>query len=342
MFDAKKIKQDFPIFENYKRETGADFVYLDSAASSQTPKQVVEVMDDYYFKYRSNIHRSQYPVGEKATNKYEEARGIVAKFIKADEKEVIFTAGATASSNMLIYSLGQMIDWKDGDEVVTSIFEHHSNLVPLQELAKRRMLKFKHFGMTKDFDFDYDSLQTLITDKTKIVSMTLASNVLGTINDARRIADIAHKHGAVVIVDATKAAGHMKIDVKELDCDFLFFSGHKVCGPTGIGILYGKKEFLEKMDPSFFGGGMVEDVDMENTTYNTVPARFEPGTPNIAGAIGLAEAIKYLESLEIENIQKHTQELTAYAIEKAWDIKPSRKVDVRGFDQGVTLEDLGL
>lgn len=316
MFDTEKIKQNFPIFENYKNETGGKLVFLDSAASSQTPKQVVQAMDDYYFKYRSNIHRSSYNIGETATNRYEEGRAVLSRFMNAETNEVIFTGGATASSNMVIYALEETLELRAGDEVVTTVFEHHSNLLPLQELARRKSLIFKHFNMNSDFRLDYSSLNTIISDKTKIVSVTLASNVLGTINDVRKITDEAHKHGAVVIVDASKAVGHMKIDVKALDCDFLFFSGHKMCGPTGIGVLFGKMKLLENMPTSAFGGGTVDEVSMDEAKYNDVPFRFEAGTPNIAGVIGLSEAVKYLENIGIDNIQKHTQGLVSYAINK--------------------------
>ncbi len=316
MFDAKKIKEDFPIFENYKRENGANFVYLDSAASSQTPRQVVEAMNDYYFKYRSNVHRSAYKIGEEATERYENAREITARFINAETNEVVFTGGATAGSNMLIYALEKMIDWQAGDEVVTTILEHHSNLLPLQEMAKRKGLKFRHFEMTSDFSIDYSNLGDLINERTKIVSVTLASNVTGAITDVKKIAETAHKYGALVVVDATKAIGHMPVDVKAIDCDFLFFSGHKMCGPTGIGVLYGKYEILNKMSASSFGGGTVEEVTIEEAKYSDAPFRFEAGTPNIAGAIGLAEAVRYLNNFKIENIKKHAEELVEYAIKK--------------------------
>ncbi len=316
MFDSANIKKDFPIFENYKRENGASLSYLDSAASSQTPKQVVEAMDDYYFKYRSNIHRSLYKIGEKATGKYEEARDAVARFINALPEEIVFTGGATASSNMLVYALEKELDLKEGDEIVTTVAEHHSNLVPLQELARRAKLSLKHIGMDKNSRLDVDSLPKIITPKTKIVSVTLASNVTGEIIDARRVADLAHKAGALVILDATKAVGHTTVDAKALDCDFLFFSGHKMLGPTGIGVLYGKRELLEKMEPSFFGGGMIESADLKEARFLPLPSRFEPGTPNIAGAIGLAEAARYIEKIGLSEIKKHSEKLVSYAIEK--------------------------
>lgn len=316
MLDIKNIKEDFPIFENYKKETGHDLVYLDTAASSQTPRAVVEAMEDYYFKYRSNIHRGGYKLGEEATNNYENARINIAQFIGADSSEIIFTGGATVSSNMLIYALESTIDWKKGDSITTTIAEHHSNLVPLQELSKRKKVALKYFNITDDFRLNLSNIDEIIDKNTRLVSIALVSNVLGTVHDVSPIVKRAHSVGALVVLDATKAVGHINVDVRKLDCDFLFFSGHKMCGPTGIGVLYGKKELLEKMNPSFFGGGIVEHVTMEEAMYAHSPSRFESGTPNIAGAIGLSEAVKYIESIGIKNIEEHSQELVDYAIRK--------------------------
>lgn len=337
MIDVKKIKEDFPIFENYKKDTGHELVYLDNAASSQTPRQTVEAMDDYYFKHRSNIHRGGYKLGEDATNSYENARVNIARFIGADSSEVIFTGGATVSSNMLVYALEATIDWKKGDSITTTIAEHHSNLVPLQELARRKKVGLKYFNITDDFRLDLSNLDKIIDKKTKIVSLALVSNVLGTVHEVSSIINRARSVGAYVILDATKAVGHIPVDVKQLDCDFLFFSGHKMCGPTGIGILYGKKEILEKMNPSFFGGGIVEHVTMEEAMYAHSPSRFEPGTPNIAGAIGLSRAVDYLEAIGIKNIEKHSQDLVDYAIRKlclvpgvklVCELEPKRNVGI--------------
>lgn len=317
MFDVKKIKENFPIFENYKRETGGELVFLDSAASSQTPKQVVEAMDDYYFKYRSNVHRSDYKIGEEATSQYEKARNTVADFINADKEEIIFTGGATSSSNILTYAIESMLSWGPEDNVVTSIAEHHSNLVPLQELARRNKIKLRHFDIGNEFRLDLSNIDKLIDKNTRLVSIALVSNVLGTIHEIDSIVKKVREVGALLVLDATKAVGHMKIDVKEIDCDFLYFSGHKMCGPTGIGVLYGKKDILEKMPPSFFGGGMVEHVTMEVAKYANSPTRFEPGTPNIAGAIGLSAAVDYLNSIiGMDKIRSHSQGLVAYAIKK--------------------------
>ena len=312
--DVEKIKKDFPIFSRDKDE---DFVYLDTAATSQTPDKVIEAMNDYYRTYRSNIHRGFYELGKKATHTYEGARKTTADFIGAENNEIIFTCGATISSNMLIYSIEQSFELNEGDEIVTSVMEHHANLIPLQELAKRKKLVLKHIPINEDFELDYKKAKKLITEKTKIVSVPLVSNVLGTVNDVRKITEYAHSVGALVITDATaEAVGHIPVDVKKLDTDFLFFSGHKMCGPTGTGVLYGKQKYLDEMSPGFFGGGIVDKADLQDASWTSSPTRFEPGTPNIAGIIGLEEAMKYLKNIGIESIHSHVQELVKYTIEE--------------------------
>jgi len=311
MLDTKKLKKDFPIFEHNK-----NLVYLDSAASSQTPRQVTDTLNKYYNEYRSNIHRSMYEMGETATLKYEEARSIVAKFIGAHSNEVVFTSGATMSMNMLVYSLEASLDLKEGDEIVTTVTEHHSSLVPLQQLAKRRGLVLKYINITSDFNLDYKQASEIITPKTKIVSVSFASNVLGTINDISKLTKLAHNVGSIMICDGTKAVGHTVVDVKEMDIDFLIFSGHKMCGPTGIGVLYGKSELLETLPPSIFGGGIVDEVDLQNSKWRDSPWKFEAGTPNIAGVIGFAEAVIYLESIGLEKIHGHVSDLTEYTIKE--------------------------
>jgi len=308
---SQKIKKDFPVFKHNK-----DLVYLDSAASSQTPKSVTDVVNKYYSEYRSNIHRSMYEIGETATGKYESARESVAEFIKALQDEVIFTSGATMSMNMLMYSLEQYLSLEEGSEIVTTVAEHHSSLIPLQQLAKRKKLVLKHINITSDFDFDYKQAEKLITEKTKIVSASLASNVLGTIYSIKKLAELAHNVGAIMVCDGTKAAGHIPINVKELDCDFLIFSGHKMCGPTGTGVLYGKKDILSIMPPSIFGGGIVEDVDLQTAKWKSSPWKFEAGTPNIAGSIGLGEAVNYLEDIGLNEIHKYVSGITEYAIDR--------------------------
>ena len=318
-FDVTKIKGDFPIFSEYP-----SLAYLDSAATSQTPRAVLDAMNGYYTKFRSNINRGIYPLGERATEEYEEARKKIAEFIGAKPNEVVFTSGTTAASNMLIRSIENSFNLKHGDEVVTTVLEHHSNLIPLQEFAKRQNLTLKHVSITRDFDLDYGEAERLVTTKTKIVSFTHASNVTGTITDVKRIAGIAHKVGAMVIVDAAEAVGHVPVDVKEINADFLYFSGHKMLGPTGIGVLYGKREMLENLTPSVFGGGIVENVDLASATWKGIPERFEAGTQNIAGAIGLSAAVEYIEHLGVQNIHNHVQGLTRYAIGELENIKGIR------------------
>jgi len=311
ILDTEKIKKDFPIFKS-----NPELVYLDSAATSQTPKSVTDAVDRYYREYRSNIHRSMYKIGETATEKYELARGSVADFIGADKNEVVFTSGATMSMNMLVYSLEQYLSFEEGAEIVTTVTEHHSSLIPLQQLAKRKGLVLKHINITKDFDLDYKQAEELITPKTKIISVSLAGNVLGTIHGIKKLSDLARKNKAVMICDATKAVGHIPINVKELGCDFLIFSGHKMCGPTGIGVLYGRAELLNVLQPSIFGGGIVEEVDLQEARWRSAPWKFEAGTPNIAGVIDLGEAVEYLKNIGIENIHKHISALTQYTMEE--------------------------
>lgn len=315
-FSPEKIKKDFPLFSN-----NDDVVYLDSAASSQTPQTVLDAISGYYRTYRANIHRGIYRESQEATSGYENARKKVAAFINADVKEVAFTGGATVSANMLADSLEHSDTIKEGDEIVVSIMEHHANFLPWQELAKRCGASFKTIPLAKDsFSLDYEAAKNIITPKTKIVAIVLASNVLGTINEVRQIADMAHRYNALVVCDATAAAGHIPIDVKALACDFLFFSGHKMCGPTGIGVLYGKTELLEKLPPGFFGGGIVTDVSINTASYGAAPEKFEAGTPNIAGAIGLGAACAYLSHIGVENIHAHIQDLLSDVFEKLKNI----------------------
>ncbi len=316
--NIEKIRKDF---SRYGRD---GLVYLDTAATSLTPECVIDKMNEYYRKYRANIHRGLYKTAEKATEEYEKARKLVADFIGADKDEIVFTAGATASSNMLTYALENTFEFKRDDEIVTTVMEHHASLLPLQSLAKRKKLMLKHISFTKRFELDYAEAEKLITKKTKIVSAMLASNVFGTVNDIARISKIAHDVGALMIVDATAGVGHISMNVKELDADFLYFSGHKMCGPTGVGVLYGKKEKLKKLEPGFVGGGIVEDVGTTCAEWCDIPERFEAGTQNIAGVIGLGRAVEYLDNLGIENIKKHTEDLVVYAQEKLREIEGVR------------------
>lgn len=323
MLDVRKIRKDFPIFDSYQKKYGKELVYLDSAASSQTPRQVVDAMDEYYFGYRSNVHRSPYTLGVEATKAYEHARVTVAKFIGAEKWEVVFTSGATMSANMLIAMLEQHMKLSQGDEIVSCISDHHSNFIPFQELASRTGAMFRTIPLVGT-DLDYEATEYTINPRTRIVTLPLASNVLGTVYDTGRVLKLAKEVGAVTIVDATTAVGHVPVDVRALDCDFLFFSGHKMLGPTGIGVLYGREERLTRLRPGFFGGGIIESVSEEVSVYRDIPMRFEPGTPNIAGAIGFSRAIEYIHSVGIHSITGHVAELVRYAIKKLGSIKDVR------------------
>ena len=304
------VKKDFPIFEN-----NPDLIYLDSAATTQKPKQVINAVKEFYEKYNANIHRGLYDLSEKATEKYEEAREVVAKFINASPEEIIFTSGTTDSLN----SLARVIDsltGKEKNEIVLTEMEHHSNLIPWQQLAKKKGWKLKFIKITYDLELDLEDAKNKITDKTAVLSFTHVSNSLGTINPAEEIVKIAKEKGALTIIDGAQSVPHMKTDVKKIDCDFLAFSGHKMLGPFGIGVLYGKKELLEKMEPFNFGGGMISSVSYENADWNKVPEKFEAGTTNVVGVIGLAEAVKYLEKIGMENIEEYIKNLTDYAFGK--------------------------
>ena len=307
----KDFSIDFPILKNV--------TYLDNGATSLTPECVVEAMNDYYRKFNANIHRSIHKLGEEATAAYEEAHKKVADFINADFEEIVFTKNTTESINLLAYSLTNNLN--PNDEIVISQMEHHSNFVPWQQLALKRGLKLKFIKINKEGLLDEESIKENITKKTKIVSLVHVSNVLGTINDVKEIGKITHENNALFVVDGAQSVPHMPVDVKNLDCDFLAFSGHKMLGPTGIGILYGKKELLEKMQPFLYGGEMIKEVRFENTRFNDLPWKFEAGTMNIAEAIGLSSAIDYLNKTGMENIARHGKELVKYAYEKLNEMK---------------------
>ena len=308
--DSRGIKKDFPILEN------KDIVYLDSSATTQKPIQVINAIEDYYKRYNANPHRGAYSLSIEATEEYENVRSKIAKFINARySEEIIFSKNATESLNLIAYSYG-MDNLKKDDEVVLSIMEHHSNLVPWQKVTKLTESKLNYMYINENYEISDEEIETKITDKTKIVGITHISNVLGTINDIKKIIKFAHKKGAVVVVDATQSIQHMSIDVQELDADFLVFSGHKMMAPLGIGVLYGKKELLNKMNPFLMGGDMIEYVYEQETTYAPLPNKFEAGTQNVEGVIGLGAAIDYIEKLGYESIQSIEKELLDYAMEK--------------------------
>ena len=312
--NTEKIKQDFPIFN--QKINDETLAYLDNAATSQIPKFVEEKVRDFNEKERANVHRGVHTLGLRATNQYESSRQKVANFIGANNaKDVIFTSGCTDSLNLVAASFGEQ-NIQAGDEILVSIMEHHSNLLPWQQLAKRKHAKLNFIEINSDGLLDIENLKSKISSKTKIVALTHVSNVLGTINPIKELTDLAHEKGAIVVVDGAQAVGHFPINVAELNVDFYAFSGHKMFAPTGIGVLYGKKDLLDKMPPYRLGGEMIANVTREGATLAEVPYKFEAGTSNIAGAIGLGAAIDYLQSLDFELIQKHEQELTSYVLAK--------------------------
>lgn len=317
--DIQKIRQDFPILG--EQVNGKDLIYLDTSATSQTPLKVIEAMNDYYREYNSNVHRGVHTLGTKATDAYEKARMKVRSFINAKRfEEIVYTRGTTAAINLVARSLGDLVI-QEGDEIVVNEMEHHANIVPWQELAKRKGAKLVFIPLEEDGTIALDSVKAAMSDKTKIVAITHVSNVLGTINDIKSIAEVAHEHGAYITVDGAQAVPHMKVDVQDLDVDFYAFSGHKMLGPTGIGILYGKAELLDKMEPIEYGGDMIDYVYKTEATWTDLPVKFEAGTPMIAEAVGLNAAIDYINEIGLDNIYQHEKELVQYAYDKMSEIE---------------------
>lgn len=301
------LKKDFPILEN------KNIAYLDSGATTQKPKQVIEAIKKFYETSNANPHRGAYGLSIEATEIYEGTRTKIAKFINAKHREeIIFSKNATESLNLIAYSYG-MNNLKKDDEVVISIMEHHSNLVPWQKVTKVTNSKLKYMYINENYELSDEEIENKITDRTKIVGITHISNVLGTINNVKKIIEYAHKKGAIVIVDASQSIPHMKIDVQDLDADFLVFSGHKMLAPLGVGVLYGKKELLEKMTPFIMGGDMIEYVYEQDTTFAELPNKFEAGTQNVEGVVGLGAAIDYIESIGYDKIQEIEKEVVLYA-----------------------------
>lgn len=305
--EINNIKKDFPLLEN------ENITYLDSGATTQKPIQVIKEVEEFYQKYNANPHRGAYSLSVEATEQYENTRTKIAKFINAKHREeIIFSKNATESLNLIAYSYG-LDNLKKDDEVVISIMEHHSNLVPWQKMTKQTGSKLNYMYINENYEITDEEIENKITDKTKIVGITHVSNVLGTINNVKKIIKYAHKKGAVVIVDASQSIPHMKIDVQDLDADFLVFSGHKMLAPLGIGVLYGKREILNKMTPFLMGGDMIEYVYEQETTFAPLPNKFEAGTQNVEGVIGLGAAIDYIENLGYDKIQEIEHEVISYA-----------------------------
>lgn len=354
-FDVYKLRHEFPILD--QKVNGKPLVYFDNAATNQKPLSVINSISDYYKTINSNVHRGVHSLSEKATAAYEEARAKVKEFINADSvKEIIFTKGTTEGVNLVASSFGELI-LKEGDEVIISQMEHHSNMIPWQILCEKKNAVLKYIAVNEAGELMMDEFVKMINDKVKMISVVYVSNSLGTINPVKEIIDIAHRHNIPVMLDAAQAAPHLKIDVKYLDCDFLAFSGHKVYGPTGIGILYGKEKFLENMLPYQSGGEMIKTVTYDKTVFNELPYKFEAGTPNIEGAIGLGAAVNFMNRLGLENISGYETELLDYgnknlealggirfigtAKEKASVI--SFLVDgVHPYDTGTILDQMGI
>ena len=351
----EKIRADFPILT--QKVNGHPLVYFDNAATSQKPQYVIDVINTYYQTINSNVHRGVHHLSQAATDEYEAAREAVKRFVNANSiKEINFTKGTTESLNLVAHSFGRKFIGK-GDEIIISTMEHHSNIVPWQILCEEVGATLKIIPIEESGDIDMDGFDALLSKKTKLVSISYISNALGTINPVEEIIEKAHAVGAKVLLDGAQAVPHKRVDVQALDCDFLAFSSHKMCGPTGMGILYGKEAILEEMSPYQGGGEMIKEVTFEKTTYNNLPFKFEAGTPNIAGGIALMAAIEYLEQVGWDFIEKQEKELLAYATEKLSTIEGLRFVgtakhkasvvsfllgDHHPYDVGVILDQLGI
>ena len=320
MFNPYEIRKDFPILD--REINGYKLIYFDNAATSQKPRQVIDVMKEFYEKHNANIHRGVHTLSQEASELYENAHKEVANFINADGmEEIVFVKNTTEAINLVAYSWA-LNKLSEGDEVLTTLLEHHSNIVPWEILSKIRGFKVKYADINADGTLNIESLGQLTTEKTRIICVSHVSNVTGAINDVKRIAKLAHEHDAIIILDGAQSVPHMPTDVKNLDVDFLAFSGHKMLGPTGIGVLYGKKDLLEEMEPFLGGGNMIKSVRCQSPNGNCqiewhdLPWKFEAGTPDICGGIGLMEAVKYLRRIGMENVQRHERELTEYALKR--------------------------
>lgn len=355
MFDIDKVRADFPILR--EQIYGKRLVYLDSGATTQRPCRVIEKMNEYYLRYNSNVHRGIHYLSNKCTDANEEARETVRCFIHArSEREVIFTRGTTESINLIAFSFGEAF-LREGDEVVVTEMEHHANIVPWQMLCERKKAVLKVIPFRDNGELDLSQLDTLLTDRVKIVGVAYVSNVLGTINPICEIIAKAHAVGAKVVVDGAQAIQHLPVDVQKLDCDFFVFSGHKVYGPTGVGVLYGKEELLDRMPPWQGGGEMIKEVRFEKTTYNELPFKFEAGTPDFIGIIGLGEALRYVEEIGLEELGRYEHELLNYTLEQMRQVAGVRifgeaacKSSVVSFalgnvhhaDTGILLDKMGI
>lgn len=355
MYDIQQIRKDFPILG--REVYGKPLVYLDNAATTQKPKCVVEAMSDEYYNVNANVHRGVHFLSQRATDLHEAARETVCRFIHAaSPREIIFTRGTTESLNLVAACFGEAF-MKEGDEVIVSEMEHHSNIVSWQLLQARKGIKLRVIPITNEGELCWEAFERLFNERTRLVSVTHVSNVLGTVNPVDRIVTVAHAHGVPVMVDGAQSTPHFAVDVQKMDCDFFAFSGHKIYGPTGIGVLYGKESWLEKMPPYMGGGEMIKRVSFEKTTFNELPFKFEAGTPDYVATTGLARALDYVSQLGMDQIYAHEQDLTRYAIEKMSQIEgmrfigmPKQKDAVISFlvgaihhlDMGTLLDRLGI
>ena len=355
MYDINKVREDFPILS--RQIYGKPLVYFDNGATTQKPLCVLDAMRNEYLNVNANVHRGVHYLSQQATDLHEAARETVRKFIKAPKvEEVIFTRGTTESLNLVVSSFGDRF-LSEGDEVIVSVMEHHSNIVPWQLLAAKKGIAIKVIPMTDEGDVIMEEYEKLFNERTRIVSITQVSNVLGTINPVKEMIRIAHEHEVPVMVDGAQSTPHMKVDVQDLDCDFFAFSGHKIYGPTGIGVLYGKEKWLDEMPPYQGGGEMIESVSFEKTTFEKLPFKFEAGTPDYVATHGLATALNYVTELGLDNIFAHEQELTRYAMEQMKEIPGMRLFgtsqhkdavisflvgDIHHLDMGTLLDRLGI
>ena len=355
MFDINKIREDFPILG--REVYGRPLVYLDNAATTQKPRCVVEAITDEYYNVNANVHRGVHYLSQQATDLHEAAREKVRQFINArSTNEIIFTRGTTESLNLVVSSFcdGMM---QEGDEVIVSVMEHHSNIVPWQLQAAKKGISIRVIPMTDEGELRLDEYEKLFTERTKIVSVTHVSNVLGTVNPVEEMIRIAHEHGVPVMVDGAQSTPHFAVDVQAMDCDFFAFSGHKMYGPTGIGVLYGKEEWLDRLPPYQGGGEMIESVSFEKTVFEHLPFKFEAGTPDYVATTGLAKAIDYMAAVGMDNIQRHERELTEYAMQRLSEVEgicifgraPRKDAvvsflvgDIHHLDMGTLLDRLGI
>lgn len=355
MYDIQKVREDFPILD--REVYGKPLIYLDNGATTQKPRQVVETITDEYYSVNANVHRGVHFLSQQATELHEASRETVRRFINArSSNEIVFTRGTTESINLLASSFADS-QMKEGDEVIVSVMEHHSNIVPWQLQAARKGIVLKVIPMNDRGELLLDEYEKLFSERTKLVSFAHVSNVLGTVNPAKEMIATAHAHGVPVLIDGAQSVPHMKVDVQDLDADFFAFSGHKIYGPTGVGVLYGKEEWLDKLPPYQGGGEMIQSVSFEKTTFNELPFKFEAGTPDYIGTTALAKALDYVSAIGMENIAAHEHELTLYAMQRLKEINGMRifgeaehKSSVISFlvgnihhlDMGTLLDRLGI